>query len=513
MVRGAAASIASVGTAGRGGEARRAEWLPIAGVAAAVFAALVATSARYGYHRDELYFLAAGRHPAWGYVDQPPLTPMLARLLDGLAPDSLIVLRLPSAAMAAAVVLCTAALAGRLGASRTGRVLGAAAMGVSAILLAVTHLLSTSTLDVLAWTVFSLLVVTVLQGGDERWWLAAGAVAGVALLNKTLFVFLPAVLVVALLIGGPRDVFRSRWLWMGAAIAGVLWAPNLLWQAANGWPQLELSRAIASGSSGTSEPVALFVPFQLVLISPVLVPLWVAGLVRLLRGGDVQRCRAFGWTYLALAVLFMATGGKPYYLAGMYPVLLAAGAKPAEAWLTGGRAGLRRGLTVAAVGLSAMVSAVLFLPLVPVTALGDTPIVDINYDAGETVGWPQFAEQVADVVRDLPAQERAAAVVVTRNYGQAGALERYGETLDVPSVYSGHDSYAEWGPPPAGTSTAVIVGYDEALLRTMFQDVQRAATIDNGADLDNDEQGTAVWVCRETLRPWDELWPNFVHLG
>ena len=197
------------------------------------------------------------------------------------------------------------------------------------------------------WTGLCWLVVRVLQGGDQRLWLAIGLIAGVGLLNKSLVAFLAAGLVAGVLAAGPREVLRSRWLWLGAAVTLAVWSPNLIWQASHGWPQLELSRAIAAGSSGTSVDKAAFLPFQLVMISPLLVPVWLAGLLRLLRDPVLRPVRAFRLAYLVLLVVFLVTGGKPYYLGGLYPVLLAAGAASTLRWLHHGRERFRRALLAA----------------------------------------------------------------------------------------------------------------------------------------------------------------------
>jgi 4-amino-4-deoxy-L-arabinose transferase-like glycosyltransferase len=487
-------------------------WSALGGVATVVVAVLVAVSGRYGYHRDELYFLRAGDELAFGYVDQPPLTPVLARVASEVFGDSLVGLRLASAVAAGLVVVCTGLLAREFGGGRGPQAFAAAGMAVSAFLLAVGHLLSTSTFDLLAWAGLSWLVVRALRDGG-RSWLLVGVVAGIGLQNKTLVAFLLAGLIVGLLLVGPGAALRSRWPWLAGVIALVLWAPYLVWQAAHGWPQLGLSTAIAAGSSGTSEPRWLFLPFQLVLVSPLLVPVWVAGLWRLTRDPELRPFRAFAVAYLVLAVVFLVTGGKPYYLAGLYPVLLAAGAEPTLRWVRRGATRLRAGLLAGAITLSAAVSAVLFLPLVPVQHLAATPIVDINYDAGETVGWPVFAQTVDRVHAGLPPDERAGAIVLTRNYGQAGAIDRYRAELGLPPVYSGHNSYAQWGPPPDGAGPTIVVGYDRDRLRQWFGSVELAARIDNGVGLDNDEQGTAVWVGRDRLASWAEMWPELRRLG
>ena len=486
-------------------------WRPLALLSGGLAALLVIFGARYGPHRDELYFATAGQHLAWGYVDQPSFTPLIARLVTELFGDALVGWRLPSALAASAVVLLTGLLARRMGGDSAAQLLAGAAIAVSAILLILGHLLSTATFDLLFWTLTTFLVVRQLQGADPRGWLLVGLVIGIALHNKTLVAALVAAVLIGLLAVGPRSVLRSVWLWAGAGLAVLTWLPNLLWQADHGWPQLTLAQAIAGGSSGSSQPWWLFLPMQLVLVSPVLVAMWVPGLVRLWRAVELRPVRCFAVAYMLLAVVFLVSGGKPYYLAGLYPVLLAAGAPSVLGWLR--RRSHAWAWVVGGLGLSLLVNAVLMLPVLPVRALAVTPIVDINYDAGETVGWPTFVSTVADVYADLPPAERSQAVVVTQNYGEAGAIDRYGADLGLPKAYSGHNAYYDWGPPPDTGGPVVLVGFDEAFLRTAFGDVTRAATLDNGVGVENEEQGTPVWIGRDQRGPWVEIWPTFRRVG
>ncbi|MET3806163.1 4-amino-4-deoxy-L-arabinose transferase-like glycosyltransferase [Nakamurella sp. UYEF19] len=482
-------------------------------------ALLAAFSSRYGYHRDELYFLASGQHPAWGYPDQPPLTPLLARAISWIAPDSLTVLRLPSAIIAGIVVVLTGLIARTIGAGRAGQLLAACCMGAAGGTLAITHTLGTSALDLLCWTVLGYLVVRILAGADSRWWLVVGVVLGVALENKWLVGFFAVAVLAGLAIAGPRESLRSRWLWVGALIAVLLWLPNLLWQAQHGWPQLALSRSIADGGSTSSEPWYLFVPLELVFMSPLLVPVWAAGLGRLFGAGlGLPRRRefsAFGWAYVLLAVVFVVTGGKPYYLVGFYPVLFAAGAEPTVAWLQRGRTAARRVAITAAVVLSLLVDAVISLPLLPVDTLSDSPVMALNADAGETVGWPQFVDTVAAAYRAAP----AGSVLLMGNYGEAGAVDHFGPADHLPHAYSGHNAYGLWGPPGDRDATggaagsAVAVGIDPDRLRQWFATVQPVATIDNGVGLDNEEQDEVVWLCTGQLLPWSRLWPQVQRLG
>ncbi len=473
---------------------------------AAVTVVLVVFAGGYGYHRDELYFLEAGHHLAWSYADQGPVTPLVARLMSDIAPGSLTVLRIPSAIAAGLVVLLTGLLAGELGGRPRARALAAACAAVGTIVLFNGHLLSTSTLDLLVWTLVSWLVVRAVRTGDDRLWPVAGVVLGLGLLNKPLPAFLAVGLLAGVLIAGPRRLLRNPWVWSGAAIALVLWSPWIAWQASNGWPQIAVSRSIAAGNSTSSQPWWAIVPFQLLLVSPVLAPVWIAGLVRLFRAPAVRPYRFLAWAWVVLAVVFMASAGKPYYLAGLLPALLGAGAVSVDGWLDRGRRGLRRGLIAIALVGSAAVSAIISLPLVPADRAGQ--VVATNPDVGETIGWPRFTQTVADVYRHVPG-----AVILTSNYGEAGAIDRYGPALGLPHAYSGHNAFGDWGPPPNGSAPVVAVGLDRSDIATTLRDCRLRARIDDGVGIDNDEQGAPVDVCRGPQRPWSAEWSAVKHLG
>lgn len=481
-------------------------WLLL--IAAAPMTLLLAVAGRYGYHRDELYFLTAGRHLAWGYPDQPPFVPFLARVLSEISPGSVVVLRTPSAIAMAAVVVVTALTAREIGASPPAQLIAAGGMAVGSFLLGTGHLLSTSTFMLLTWTVLLWLVVRTLRTGDDRLWLVVGVVAGIGLLDSDLTAFLMGGLVAGLLISGPRRVFASPWIWIGGVIAAAMWSPYLVWQARHGWPQLDVSASIAAGNSGTSEPRWLFIPFQFGLVSPWLVPIWLGGLIRLFRDREVQWARCIGWAWVLMVVAFIAKGGKPYYVAGMFPVLLAAGAEPTVRWLHRGRERVRRRLLTAAYVLSVPVVSFI-LPVVPLSTLSSTPVVAINYDIGETVDWPTYVAQIARAYDDAPKP----AAIVGSNYGEAGAVDRYGSKFGLPKAYSGHNGYYYWGPPPDSATSVVAVGYDESFLRRSFKQVQLAARLHNPHDVDNDEQDEPIWLCTQPTASWSALWPRFRDIG
>ena len=508
------AAVATVARAG-GGDASPARvrfaWGSLA-FGVCVFALLTAVGGRYGYHRDELYFLEAGRHLAWGYPDQPPMVPLLARLMNDLAPGSVVVLRLPSAVAAAAIVPLTAAITRLLGGERGAQLLAAGSVAVSALLLSAGHLLSTTIFDLLAWPVILLLVVVILRGGEERLWLAIGVIAGAGLLDDDLVAFLIAALLGGIAIAGPRRTFRSPWLWAGGLIAAMMWTPYLVWQARHGWPELTVSRGIANGASGTSTPRWLFLPEQLGIVS-LFAPVWIAGLMRLFRAPELRFARAVGWAYVLLAVVFVILGGKAYYLAGMYPVLLAAGAQPTLGWIRRGRRSVRRLVLAAAFVITAASSLYLGLPVVPLRSLHDTSVVSLNYDIGETVAWPAYVREIAAAWNGLPASVRARAAILTSNYGEAGAVDRYGPALGLPAAYSGHMGFWYWGPPPASTTSVLGVGFEAGYLDRFFADVHLISRLDNHLEVNNDEQHQPIWYATGLRGSWAALWPRLKDLG
>jgi 4-amino-4-deoxy-L-arabinose transferase-like glycosyltransferase len=492
----AAMDTMTVRVPARGDQARRSHWA-VWLIAAAAYAVELAVSGRYGYDCDELYFLVAGQHLAAGYVDQPTLTPLLARLFSLATGDTLVGLRALTALGLPLMVVLTASMARMLGASRSGQVIAALATACCAEYLGAFHLLTTTPVDFVGWTVLLWLVIRLLTSGDTRWWLPAGLVAGVALSAKWNIGFLIAGLAIGLLVTfrASRVLLRSRYLLMAATAAVVLAIPDLAWQVTHGWANLGV---FASLQQDAWHNRAVYWPSQALYTSIALVPLWIRGLLRLLRDPGL---RAVGIAAAFVIAAQFVLGGKPYYPGGVYPVLFAAGAIGVE----------RIAARAAAYCSAGMACVLIALPVLPAAILAHVPLQDINSDLGEQIAWPREVALVARTYGALPPSGRSVTAVLTGNYAEAGAIDRYGPSLGLPPAYSGHNTFWWWGPPPARDTAVVAIGVDPSILRAEFTSVHLVATYDNGLGISAPEQGVQVYVATGRRASWAFAWPAFRH--
>ncbi len=478
----------------------------IGAIAAIQIAGLLATSTRYGYHRDELYFIVAGSHAAFGYPDQPPLVPLLAWAMNAIAPGSLIVLRAPSALIAGLTTGLSALITREVGGGSRAQLIAAGCTAVSGFALAVAHLVSTTTFDLLSTTTLSWLAVRAALRGGGPSLLAAGLVVGLGIEAKPQVGLVALVMVAALLVVGPRAALRSRWAVAGAVAAVVLALPYLIWQQQHGWPQLTVARNIAGSQEGGR---AGFIPFQLVMVSPVLVPVWVAGLIAPFRRASWRRLRFVPITYAVMAVLYLVGNGHAYYLASLYPVLLGLGAIPTAEWTL--RGSHRTALLAGAVALSAAVSSLIALPLLPARDLQGSIVVALNSAQEETAGWPQFMTTVSQAWAEIPSGERGRTAVFTANYGEAGAIDLLPADPWLPRAYSGHNGFSEWGMPPPADTHVLLVGFNNpAAAAPEFAGCRTLAVVHNGLQLNNQEEGLPVMLCRPAAA-WPVLWPRLRH--
>ena len=416
----------------------------------------MAVADRYGWHRDELYYLASSRHLALGYVDYPPITPVLARLDQAIFPGSLPGLRLLTVLAGAAVIVIAALIARDLGGDPLAQSLAGLAVLISPMFVGANILFQTVSFDQLVWAMICWLFVRLLRGADPREWLLLGLVFGIGLETKYTVIGLGVAILIGLLATSERRQLASRWPWLGFGIAILLLLPNIAWQVGHHWDSVAYT---LNHRGATDGPIAYWVQ-QLLLAGPQLLPIVVMGVVWLWRN---PRFRAAAVTIIAVELLFFLAGGKAYYPAPIYPLAYAAG----SIWLV--EAVRRPWIRRVAVALAVAVTLVLLpigLPVLPAKAMADSGIWKARKDFADMYGWPDLVQQVTTVYQQLPLADRGSVMILASNYGEAGALDLFGRGL--PPVVSAHLTYYYWAPARMAPSTVIVVGYSRDYLATLF---------------------------------------------
>ncbi len=475
----------------------------------------------YGWFRDELYFVVCGNRPAWGYVDQPPLIPLLASWSHAVFGNFLIGFRLVPALAMSTVVALTAEFARALGGGRYSQLLSGLCALAAPYFLTAGMLFTTDTFQPLSWLACGWFLLRLEQTKDERWWVPFGAVVGLSLLSKYLIAFYLAALAIGLLATPLRRSLKSRWLYVGALLGVAIVLPNLLWQEAHGWPFLELSKSAVNGKNVAFSPVAFFVQ-QLLFMGPAAALVWIAGLLACIWRPKFAVYRAFLIAYVAMFVFFVLVHGKPYFIAGVYPTLFAIGAVAVENRLSS----LWRGVRVAIISIAGFVTAPFAIPLLSeqtfvayATSLGLEPsaVAIENQKLGvlpqpfaDMHGWPEMAAKIAAVYRALPAADRTKAVFFGRNYGEAAAIDVLGRPLGLPPAISGHNNYFLWGPQGHDGSVVIVVGGEASEYLKQFASVQQAGSIDTPYAMPS-ETNLPIYVLRGLKVPLTILWPRLKH--
>ena len=476
----------------------------------------------YGIFRDEYYYLACGQRLDFGYVDHPPLIALVAALTHTVLGDSLFALHLLPTLAGAGMVVLTGLMAWELGGGRFAQALAGLIVVVAPIYWVVNGFLSTIPFDHFFFVLLAYLVIRLVKSDDPRWWPAIGLVIGLGLENKHNFLFLTAGVVAGILLTAQRRWLRNRWFWGGVAVAMLLALPHFLWQAQHGWPLLEFARN--AGSKNVGVDVLGFVGQQVVVVHPLTLPIWGAGLVYYLRGaGSVYRI--LGLMYLIPALILLATGAaRADYLTPTYPMLFAAGAVVTEQWLARRRSAWARPVLAGGLLLSGAALAPFFVAILPAVwlvsyqqALGISPpqqergkTAEIPQYFADRLGWEGLVATIAEVYQSLPAADRAHTTILTVNYGEAAAINYYGARYGLPAAVSGHNNYYLWGPGPAWGSAVISLGIPTARLNGLFNEVRQAALIT--CDYCTSEENTLpVYVSRRPQLPIDQAWPLLKH--
>ncbi|MFN2450264.1 MAG: glycosyltransferase family 39 protein [Candidatus Baltobacteraceae bacterium] len=483
--------------------------------AAAAFVVHAAANPHYGFFRDELYFIICGRHPQWGYVDQPPVVPLLSALTQVLGP-SLFLLRLVPAACAAAAVFAACRLSEEFGGKTFALLLAATGTFFAPELLSFGMKSGTDEIGMWAWPIAVLFIARVRKGADPRWWLAAGAVIGLAFEAKYSALFFGIAAVAALLLAPGRRVLFTPWFAAGAALAILIALPNALWQAHYGFPMIELLRNGQHGKNVMVSPQT-FLLLQLLVTNPLLSLIWLTGLVWALSKPDL---RWIAYLWAILMALMIAAHGKMYYPGDVYPVAFALGGVALERLLS--NAALRAaalGVAVAAgIAMAPLVLPILSEPDAVAYGQGLSRTLHINApktehhrsgplsdDFADMHGWPQLAQTVASLYDALPPDEKRVAAIAASNYGEAAAIDFFGAAYGLPPAISGHNQYFLWGTHGYSGEVLIDIDGDCGAGMHLYRSARRAAVFSAPWAIAY-EQGLPIMVCRGIDKPLQQIW-------
>lgn len=501
----------------------RTGWRLALAFAAGKLALHLLTADGYGWFRDEFYYLACADHLALGYVDHPPLSIAVLAAAKTVFGDSLFAVRALVALVGALNVLVVGRLTAALGGRLWAQGVAMAVIALAPLYLALDHFYSMNAFDLLAWPLAAWALLLALRRTGARPWVALGVVLGLGLLNKIGVLWLGSGFLVGMIATRARGELRTRWPWVAAALALLIFAPYIAWEIGHDWPTREF---IANATGEKMKPVSplSFAMGQAEAMGWVNVPVWLIGLWALLAGRHDTPGRVLGIAYLVVFTLLVLSGSsRAGYLAPAYGWLVPAGAVAIERWV---RPVWGRVIIPVLVTAGAAVMAPFALPVLSVEryiayadALGQTPSTAEHHDLSalpqfyaDMHGWQSIVDTVAEAWARVPADERAETLVFTGNYGVAGAVDRLGRARDLPPAVSGHNNYFLWGTRGRTGSTLIVVGGTRDDLDHAFEAVESAGTIDCGYCMPY-ENGNVVWIARghRSGQPLADRWPRLKH--
>lgn len=478
---------------------------------------------RYGYFRDEFDYIICGRHLAWGYVDQPPLLPVLSRIFLAIFGESLRSVRLLPALTSAALILLTGMITRELGGKRFAVAMSAVTVLIAPIYLSGGSLLTSNCdLEVLLWMGCVYFAVLAVKHDQPRYWLWFGVVAGIGLQEKYSISVLGFAIVIGLLLTPQRRLLFSRWMWLGGLAAFLIFLPNLLWNIANHWPFVELMRNIkADGRDIVLSPWEYFSQ-QVLLILPSSALFWITGVIALLVARRFQAYRFLGIAYLVSFTVFVVLHGKNYYLAPIYPVYLAAGCVVIDDAIDRIRQGWLKPVILTLSLAGGAVFAPLAMPILPIESflpyMSRLPIkvprsehghdrVPLPQHYADQFGWDEIVEKTAEAWQKIPPADRADCGIFAQDYGQAGAIDFLGPKYGLPQSLSGHQSWWLWGPRGYSGNCLIVLDDERENLERLFEHVEYLGdSTPNRYALENH---LSVYICRGAkFGSLAELWPK-----
>jgi Dolichyl-phosphate-mannose-protein mannosyltransferase len=496
------------------------------GIAIAAFALHVFCNNRYGYFRDEFDYIVCGRHPAWGYVDQPSLLPILSRICLAIFGNSLRSVRLVPAVSCAALIVLTGLIARELGGKRFAVILSAITVMIAPIYLSGGSLLTSNCdLEVLLWMGCVYFAILAIQRNQPKYWPWFGVIAGIGLEEKYSILILGFAIVVGLILTAERRLLLNKWMWLGGLAAFVIFLPNVLWNIAHHWPFVELMHNIKAEGRDVQLSAWQYFSQQMLLLLHTSSVFWITGVIAFLVARRFKQLRFLGWTYIVSFTVFVILKGKNYYLAPIYPVYLAAGCIMIDDAIDRVRQRWLKPVILVLSLVGGAFAAPLAMPILPIDRFVrymdwfpikvprseyDHARVALPQHYADQFGWNEIVEKAAEAWNKIPAADRNDCAIFAQDYGQAGAIDFLGPKYDLPAALSGDRTYWIWGPRGYSGNCLIVLGDRRERLEQLFEHVEYLG--DSAPNPYALETEISVNICRGAkFGAMADLWPKIKH--
>lgn len=490
-------------------------------IAIAVFTLIVhlVTYNTLGFHRDELLYLSLGRHLSAGYWSNPPFIGIVSYVSQLLPGDTLFTLRLFPALAGALLIIITGLMTREMGGKIYAQVLACLALAVSLLFMRAFSMFQPVSFDILFWTLILYFFLRYINTEKPVFLLLVGVAFGIGFLNKYMVIFLAAGLAIGILPTSYQRLWISRYSWLAILIALLLLMPNIIWQYVHGFPVLHHMKELKETQLVNVKRMNIIIDQLLMFTISALV--WVAGLIWLLRSENAKKYRLFGYTYVAVLLIFLLLRGKSYYMAGLYPILFAAGGASWEMSLKRSVSRIVLVLVVILLTIPLLPGAIPVMPAPKLVSyfsgippkMGGEALVrwedgymhPLPQDYADMLGWDELGSIVLKACDTI--QDKKRLLVYCENYGQAGAVDLCARCHGLPGAISFSDNYRLWAPDTISKVQDVFIYVNDELGRdvdSLFANIVIAGRITNPYAR---EKGTTVYMCRE---PRGDL-PGFWH--
>jgi hypothetical protein len=430
---------------------------------------------QYGIFRDVFLFLSMSDRLGWGYLEVPPLPPLILALVRFLAGTTFFSLHIIQAVLGSVSIVIAVLMTKQMGGNKFAVILTLICMTFAAQYIGFNSHFDYNTFNTLFWTLCLYFILLLLKTGDKKYWIYFGIAAGLGLLSKITMLYLGFGLLLAFLLFRERRYLLEANFFLSGLIALLLFLPFIIWQFFNGFPILEY---LVNYQTKLYNGGALsFLLAQIILTNPVAVLIWVPGLYYFLFDGNGKKYRVLGAAFLIISVLFIVQHAKYYLIAPYYCILFAGGSvfisglkgKIMTAWL--------KGFLMVAILITGLISIPLARPVFPpelfikyTKALGmggiqirgeknETAVLPQNF--ADQFGWEEMAQKVSAVYNSLSDEEKKKACVFASNYGEAGALHYYRTKYGYPDPICSHNIFYFWGPGDCSGDIVIVVGINE----------------------------------------------------